>query len=186
MVIKITFNYQNYFWLSKLLLVIKIGFIYVIIMIIWILYDLLSLYVCLYGVLTYKSLVARNYFICKIWIFKNLIRTILFDNIDLYSFFYSILWNWRTQLSRRGKNQHFWHRIFPAQLMQYGTYFKVDKDQNDTLQKYICQKIFYVTKFPIENLPRYILEDKTLQVPHLKFWNLCVKTAHLPIVKSCD
>lgn len=84
----------HYFWLSRggfsimivfhaLLLVTKIGFIYVIIMIIWILYDLLSLYVCLYGVLTYESLVARNYFICKIWRFKNLIRTILLFYIIL-------------------------------------------------------------------------------------------------------
>lgn len=110
-------------------MVIKIGFIYVIIMIIWILYDHFSLYVCLYGVLTYESLVARNYFICKIWRFTNLIRTILlfYSIILIYIVFYSILWNWRTRLCRRGKNQHFWHRIFRAQPMQYGTYFRVDK-----------------------------------------------------------
>lgn len=47
-----------------------------------------SLTVCVFvhGVLTYESLVARNYFICKIWRFKDLIRTILFDNIAFYSF----------------------------------------------------------------------------------------------------
>lgn len=124
-----------YFWLSKLLLIIKITFGYQNWFYLRNHNDYLntlwpSFTVCAFvrGVLTYKSLVARKYFICKIWRFKNLIRTILFNNIILiYIVFYSILWNWHTQLCRRGKNQHFWHRIFRAQPMQYGTYFRVDK-----------------------------------------------------------
>lgn len=110
---------MHYFWLSKLLFVTKITFCYQN----WFYLSNHNEYlntwwptfiVCVFehGVLTYKSLVARKYFICKIWRFKYFIRAILFNNIDLYSVFIRIFEIDVLSFVEGENNRHFWHSIF--------------------------------------------------------------------------